>query len=252
MSKHRSAAYLERKKVKARAKARLKCAANKAAGLCQCGKKPDEGYKVCRPCLDKVMLRQVKKRSLGLCACGRESAPGWRACVGCRESRRRSAAARAAAKICATCGTRRPEKGMSNCAACRSAARSASEQRETEKRKADARDRKLRVLAAYGGRCWCCGEEEVAFLCIDHIGGGGSKHLERMAARVPRYWRGLYLYHWLEASGWPSGFRVLCFNCNMAEASGPCPHRRGTVEVTDTGQALLFAGAGSRRVSAPD
>src|SRR6266852_8334175 len=33
-----------------------------------------------------------------------------------------------------------------------------------------------RVLAAYGGKCVCCGETEDSFLSIDHIDGDGNKH----------------------------------------------------------------------------
>ncbi len=32
------------------------------------------------------------------------------------------------------------------------------------------------ILTVYGGRCECCGEEEIGFLTIDHIDGKGAEH----------------------------------------------------------------------------
>jgi hypothetical protein len=60
------------------------------------------------------------------------------------------------------------------------------------------------------------------FLAIDHIGGGGTKHRKSFG-------RGSSLYRWLEKSGLPGGFRVLCHNCNMAIGFyGYCPHKTKT------------------------
>ena len=73
-----------------------------------------------------------------------------------------------------------------------------------------------RVLAHYGGRCVCCGEERREFLAIDHINGGGGKHIKSI--KMP-------LTEWLIKNGMPEGFRVLCHNCNMARGFyGTCPH----------------------------
>lgn len=85
--------------------------------------------------------------------------------------------------------------------------------RERDKR------RSLRVQAfdAYGGaRCKCCGETHIEFLGIDHIDGGGNRHRKTISK---------YFYKWLKDNNYPSGFRVLCHNCNMARAFyGICPH----------------------------
>jgi hypothetical protein len=32
------------------------------------------------------------------------------------------------------------------------------------------------VLAAYGGKCVCCGEAEEAFLTLDHVNNDGKQH----------------------------------------------------------------------------
>lgn len=82
-------------------------------------------------------------------------------------------------------------------------------------------DRRLRssVINAYGGVCACCGEREKDFLTIDHINGGGTKHRKQLHGKV---------YAQLRRSGFPPGYRVLCWNCNWAyRLHGNCPHQQG-------------------------
>ncbi len=68
-------------------------------------------------------------------------------------------------------------------------------------------------------KCSCCGEGELAFLCLDHIAGGGNKHHKQLAEFGTR------LFPWLYKTGYPKGYRVLCYNCNMAfGVYGYCPH----------------------------
>ena len=79
---------------------------------------------------------------------------------------------------------------------------------------------RAQMVEAYGGRCACCGETELAFLTLDHIEGGGTKD-----RKGPGGTEGLYRR--LKRAGWPNGYQVLCANCNMAkEAPKGCPHRR--------------------------
>lgn len=78
------------------------------------------------------------------------------------------------------------------------------------------------ALAAYGNCCACCGESTWEFLAIDHIDGGGGKHRRSLGIMGGG---GAPFYRWLERQGFPSGFRVLCHNCNAASALyGKCPH----------------------------
>ncbi len=44
-------------------------------------------------------------------------------------------------------------------------------------------------------------------LTVDHIEGGGSKHRREL-----RYWS---IYKWLVVEGFPSGYQILCMNCQM-------------------------------------
>jgi hypothetical protein len=88
---------------------------------------------------------------------------------------------------------------------------------------------RLECLTHYGGEppsCACCGEIEMAFLCLDHINGNGNE--ERRKAKHGRG-AGPLLYASLRKQGWPEGYRVLCWNCNAAHGLyGACPHQSKT------------------------
>ena len=74
---------------------------------------------------------------------------------------------------------------------------------------------------AYGGFiCACCGETIPKFLTIDHINGITSQ--DRKAPRA-----GWVFYLWLKKQGYPPGYQVLCYNCNLGRArnQGICPHK---------------------------
>ena len=69
--------------------------------------------------------------------------------------------------------------------------------------------------------CNCCGEHEfLIFLTIDHI-------TNRKNATHKKGLDGSALYRYLQKNGYPSGYQVLCVNCNSAKSdSGICPHKR--------------------------
>ena len=74
------------------------------------------------------------------------------------------------------------------------------------------------VLAAYGSKCQCCGETEFQFLAVDHIDGGGAKHRRETSNNV---------YQWLKKHDYPTGYQILCHNCNMAKGLyNQCPHNQ--------------------------
>ena len=76
------------------------------------------------------------------------------------------------------------------------------------------------VLAAYGGKCSCCGEHCFEFLQFDHIHGGGKAH--RKIAGL-----GYKFCLWLRRNNFPPIVQVLCSNCNFAKGHyGECPHER--------------------------
>ncbi|CUR51626.1 protein of unknown function [Nitrosotalea devaniterrae] len=86
---------------------------------------------------------------------------------------------------------------------------------------------KIEVFSYYSKdvpKCSCCGIYQLNFLTMDHIHGrkiddGGSKL------------RGNALYTFLKKSGYPSGYQVLCGNCNYSKDAkkkflGICAHKR--------------------------
>jgi len=90
---------------------------------------------------------------------------------------------------------------------------------------------KEEVFSHYGGKCACCGESVLVFLCIDHIDGKGAEHRRSIYPQRPWGGRsngasGVKMYGWLKAHGYPEGFQILCFNCNSAKhILGVCPHQ---------------------------
>jgi len=80
------------------------------------------------------------------------------------------------------------------------------------------------LFAAYGGyKCACCGETNSGFLSIDHIDGGGNAHRRAINKKS-----GIGFLYWLNKHDYPSGFQVLCYNCNLGRAfagGGICPHK---------------------------
>lgn len=105
--------------------------------------------------------------------------------------------------------------------------------RQNPDKVSEARRRELRglreaALAAYGGRCACCGEDAPEFLAIDHVNGDGAAHRREISGGKGRRGAGTPTYRWLKKSGYPEGFRVLCHNCNIAIGFyGACPHASG-------------------------
>jgi len=77
-------------------------------------------------------------------------------------------------------------------------------------------DNRVLVLQHYGGMCACCKEGRFEFLAIDHINGGGNKHAREIYS---------HLADWIVKNNFPSGFQILCHNCNFAKhIMGTCPH----------------------------
>lgn len=96
--------------------------------------------------------------------------------------------------------------------------------RDSGKAKQNRLDLKKLVFESYGGAfCNCCGETHDAFLALDHIHENSKEFAE--VNNAPR--RGYGLYGWLKRNGFPSGFQVLCYNCNNAKHKngGICPHQ---------------------------
>jgi len=83
---------------------------------------------------------------------------------------------------------------------------------------------KLEVLTRYGGnppKCACCGHNNIRHLALDHIKNDGNDERRKTKTRG-----GFAFYLWLRKNGYPSGYRVLCHNCNSSLGLyGYCPHK---------------------------
>ncbi len=128
---------------------------------------------------------------------------------------------------CKSCGKKGTfYKDSHECRKCRDARTAAWHVANPEKKRAYAKKSNARryqgireaVFSAYGHACSCCGETESAFLCIDHMNGGGNKHRLEIGQGS--------LYPWLVQNNFPQGFQVLCHNCNFAKSHGGCPHQK--------------------------
>lgn len=78
------------------------------------------------------------------------------------------------------------------------------------------------TVAAYGGKCVCCDENEPAFLTLDHINSDGAEHRSEIFGRNVGS-----MFEWAYANGFPDNLQLLCWNCNCARyyrGDGICPH----------------------------
>jgi hypothetical protein len=83
------------------------------------------------------------------------------------------------------------------------------------------------IIAAYGAKCACCGETEPQFLTLDHPAGIPPTHRLKNGRRIG----GFHLYQIIKREGFPSSYRLLCWNCNASRAYwGSCPHERHQTE----------------------
>jgi hypothetical protein len=116
---------------------------------------------------------------------------------------------------CINCGRHERSNGL-KCSICNEVARLAS--LRSARRLRDA------AFEAYGGPiCICCGETERMFLTLDHVNNDGAEHRRQIQSGN----ESKNLYTWLKKHGYPSGFQVMCQNCNTGKFrnGGICPHQ---------------------------
>lgn len=82
-------------------------------------------------------------------------------------------------------------------------------------------DKKITVIKYYSDdtmMCACCGEIILEFLEVDHINNDGNKHRREIGNQK--------IYDWLIKNKFPTGFQILCANCNKGKSlnDGICPH----------------------------
>jgi hypothetical protein len=80
---------------------------------------------------------------------------------------------------------------------------------------------KYKAMQKYGGKCSCCGEEQIAFLTIDHINNDGAERRKEVGFRA-----GGGFYKKLLNLPLDPTLQVMCYNCNCGRRStGVCPHK---------------------------
>ena len=68
--------------------------------------------------------------------------------------------------------------------------------------------------------CACCGYSDIRFLNVDHI--DGRKNLSVKEKKLQSH----YLWKYLIKTGFPSGYQILCYNCNLGKGREKyCPHQ---------------------------
>ncbi len=191
--------------------------ARKAAGLCyRCGNQAADGYGSCEICraLSRAegSRRREKNLAAGLCACGRKPREGLRACEGCGTSSDRYHRSLDLAGVCTRCGKARADKSKF-CTDCL--------KKSSERHLKWRSDIYESVLDGYGRKCACCGEDNPAFLTLDHINNDGCKERKENGGRS-----GYGFYKKVVTEGFPKHLQLLCYNCNCGKHrnGGICPH----------------------------
>jgi hypothetical protein len=75
---------------------------------------------------------------------------------------------------------------------------------------------KLRIMAHYSNgdiKCRRCGLTDIRALSIDHMNGGGGKHIRAIKGQG----LGSNFYNWLIKNNYPDGFQVLCMSCQWVK-----------------------------------
>lgn len=134
-----------------------------------------------------------------------------------REAVARTVKARRERGVCIDCGAPPAPGTKLYCERCGEANRA--------RKRAQHRRLRAAAIAAYGAKCVCCGETEDVFLTIDHANNDGAEHRRELGTNS--------VLRWLAKHGYPEGFQVLCFNCNLGRAKngGVCPHEEKRGEV---------------------
>lgn len=185
-------------------------------GLCRsCGSPPVEGKRHCHQCISKPKV---------CLDCGMPRIPNETRCADCHNSYR-------LAHVAKVCRANKKAKDAGLCLHCRKPCDNLPQvsciscsRKKTEARRQLRRD----VFIAYGGAfCACCGESIFEFLTIDHINNDGSQHRKKLFKENGKIMAGVDFCRLLKKQGFPPGYQVLCWNCNVTKGLyGQCPHKK--------------------------
>jgi hypothetical protein len=89
-------------------------------------------------------------------------------------------------------------------------------QNQAKQQKVDMKKAAVEHYSAGKMECARCGIDDIDVLTIDHIDQGGAKHRRDNGIAGSNSRTGTtYFARWLKQNGYPPGYRVLCFNCNI-------------------------------------
>ena len=124
--------------------------------------------------------------------------------------------------LCANCGARPPITGRAYCTSCRSSMQSCAAKNNAKYRQV--------IFKYFGDKCACCGEQEVAFLTVDHINNDGWKARRENSTGGTNFYK--LVSNAILAGNPPNDLQLLCRNCNWGKHinGGMCPHIEKYVE----------------------
>jgi hypothetical protein len=100
---------------------------------------------------------------------------------------------------------------------------------------------KIEFLLAYGKVCRCCRESRLDLLTIEHIRNKGY-NLIYAGTTTSLFWK-------LKSLGWPIGYEILCYNCNMSTRSGkPCSHNTKEYKIYEQKLKLYLINDGRKDI----
>lgn len=140
------------------------------------------------------------------------------------EKRRQTWKFRELNNLCIYCGKNEPETDRKGCKDCLlKKVEKTSNFSKNNRFKINQSNLRLKydVISKYGGKCSCCGEEEILFLTIDHKNNDG--YIERNS--ITNYNTSSF-YRMLKREEIREDIQILCFNCNLGKSinGGICPH----------------------------
>lgn len=97
-----------------------------------------------------------------------------------------------------------------------------NKEKHSKRMKKSSIELKKQTIEAYGGKCNCCGENDLLYLTIDHILNNGAQERRDIATGGQKFYRYLKKNNFFK----PDEYRVLCFNCNSCIGFyGFCAHK---------------------------
>lgn len=140
-----------------------------------------------------------------------------------REKRRQLWKDREENNLCIYCGINKPMINKKGCESClENKVKNTSNYSKNNRDKINQYNLLLKhtVIEKYGGKCSCCGENQILFLTIDHINNDGN------VERDMKNYNTVSFYMKLKREEIRDDIQVLCFNCNLGKSinNGICPH----------------------------